>query len=101
MTRAATIGKNEFVDAHLLSKPTQRVALYELRACVREKSLALAREMFEYDVTDDGIEDGVAQEFQPLIVNWFPLFVTSCNALVKQCCLVIVNLSRIESYDFV
>ena len=57
--------------------------------------------MFEHDVADDSIEDGIAQEFQPLIIDGFPLFITTRNALVKQSGLVIVNLARIESDNLV
>ena len=57
--------------------------------------------MFEHDVADDSIEDGIAQEFQPLIIDGFSLFITTSNALVKQSGLVIVNLARIESDNLV
>ena len=52
--------------------------------------------MFEHDVTDDSIEDGIAQELQPLIVQRLALVVALADALVHQRHLVILDVVGVE-----
>ena len=53
------------------------------------------------DVAHDGIEDGVAKKFEPLIVHWLPFLVAVHDALVHQGHLVITDIVGIESDDLV
>ena len=98
---SAAVGENEFVDTHFLSQSSERFALHEFRACIGEKSLALAGEVFEDDITYDGIENGIAKELQSFVVDGFSFLVAACDALVEQCRLVEFNVVRIKSDDSV
>ena len=53
-----------------------------------------------YDVAHDGIEDGIAKKFQPLVVDGLA-FLAAHDALVHQGLLVVFDVFGEESQDVV
>ena len=96
-----SIGLNQVDDTHLLSQPSQRFTLHDLRARIREKALTLAFEMAIDNITHHGIEHSITQELQPFVVHGLALLVTLGHALVKQGLLVVRDVTGVESDDFV
>ena len=86
-------------EAHLGGQLAQRLAADQLGAGVGEEALALALETVEHDVSHHGIEHGIAQKLQTLIVQRTALVVALSAALVCECHLVVVDALRIEAHD--
>lgn len=62
----------QLVQTDFHGELVQRFALHDFGAGVGEEALATAFEMLIDDVAHDGVEDGVAQEFQPFVVDGAP-----------------------------
>ena len=88
-------------DAHLVGKTVQRVPLNDFASCACKETLAFPFEVAVDDVAHNGVENGVAEKLQTLVVHGFPLFVASGHALVHQSELVIVYAVWIEAEDVV
>ena len=97
----AAAGENEIVDAHLHGQFVECVALYEFRASVGEEALTLSGEVSIDDVAYSSVEDGVAQEFQSLVVDGFAFFVSVHDTFVHQCHFVIADVVGIYTDDMV
>ena len=89
----------ELVDSHFLGKFVQGVPLYELAPGISQEALAFAWEMLVYDVAHNSIENGIAQELKPLVVDRLALGVSSHDALVHQSQFIEADVVRIEPDD--
>ena len=92
---------DELVNAHLLCQFTQRCTTYQLRTGVGQEALTFALKMAEHDIAHDGVEDGVAQEFQTFVVLRTTLFVLASHTFVQQSLLIEFNMVRIEAQNVV
>ena len=97
--RAAPIAKHQAGDAHLFGQAVERFALHKFRACVGQEAFTLARKVPIDDVTHDGIEDSIAEKFQPFVVHRTPFCVAPHDTFVHQCQLVVANIVGIEAQD--
>ena len=57
--------------------------------------------MAEYDIAYNSVEHGIAQELQPLVIQRAPFLVALSDALVHQCLLVQLDITRVETKDMV
>ena len=89
------------LQSHLFCQFTQSVTTDELRTGVGQETLTLAREMVVDDMSDNSIEQGIAQELQTLIVQRPALLVTTTYALVHQRLLVITDVVRVETHHLI
>ena len=87
--------------SHFLGQLAQGVAADKLGTGVGEETFALAFEMVVHDVPHDGIEQGIAEELQPLIVQRLALFVALRDAFVHQRQLIVPDVAGIEPHDAV
>ena len=99
--RAMPIGQDELVYTHLLRQFVERVALYQLGAGIGEETLAFAGEVVIHYIANDGIQDGVAKKFKPLVVHRLAFLVTVHDALMHQGHLVVTNVVGVETYNLV
>ena len=90
------VGDDELVEARVLGQLVERLALDDVAARVGEEAFGLLGEVLEDDVTHDGAEYGVAEEFQPLVVDALALLLHS-HRLVQHGYLVGADVTRIES----
>ena len=92
-----TVGENELIDAHLLRQLVEGVTLNEFGTGIGKKSLALAGEMMVHDVAHNGIENGIAEKLEPLVVDGLALAVAVHDALVHERHLVVVDMAGIKA----
>ena len=92
-----TVGEDELVDAHLLRQLVEGVTLNEFGTGIGKKSLALAGEMMVHDVAHNGIENGIAEKLEPLVVDGLALAVAVHDALVHERHLVVVDVAGIKA----
>ena len=60
---------NKFIQTDLHSQSVQCFTLYDFAAGVSEKTFTFTFEVAEDNVPHDGVQNGVAQKFQPLVIN--------------------------------
>ena len=89
--------KDELVDAHFLCKTVECVSLYEFASCIGEESLSFSIKVPIDNIAYHGVEDGITQKFQSLVVYRFSFSVSPCHTLVHESHFVIFYLSWIES----
>ena len=99
--RGVVGGLDELYQSHFLSQSSQRLTLYELRAGIGEESLALALEMAIDDVAHHSIKNGITKKLQPFIIERPAFLVAARSTLVHQRQLIILQMMRIESDEFV
>ena len=91
------VGHDELAYAYFGRQAVESVALHNLASRACEEALALAFEVAEHYVADNGVEDGVAQEFKPLVVDGPPLGVALVDAAVHEGLFVQVDVVRVKS----
>lgn len=97
---AVDMGRLYEVDQpRLLGNAVETAALHNLAAHRGEESLLLARERMIEDVAHHGLDDGIAQVFEPLIVFLLLALAVVVERTVHECLAINRNLSRIESQD--
>lgn len=99
--RSVAIAQNELLNAHLVCQPSERFALYNLRSGIGEESFPLSREVAVDDIAHYGVENGVAEEFQSLIVHGLAFSILAGNALVHERQFIIANVSGIKTYNVI
>ena len=92
-----SVRHNEAAYAYFVGQAVKGVALYNLASCAGEEAFALAFKVAEHYVAHDGVEDCVAEELEPLVVDEPPLGVALVGAAVQQRLLVDVDVVGIKS----
>lgn len=59
----------QFVQSDFYGQFVECFALYNFGTGVGEETFAASFEMAVYNVSYDGVEDGIAQEFEPFVVD--------------------------------
>ena len=80
-----------------MGEAVQRVALHYLAAGARKEAFALAFKVAEDYVAHYRVEYGVAQEFEPLVVDGLALGVALGHAAVHERLLVQADVVGVES----
>jgi hypothetical protein len=57
--------------------------------------------MLVHDISYYSIQNRITQELQPLVVHWFSLRIAVHDALVQQRHLVVADVVRIKTEDFI
>ena len=65
----ASAGEYELCDAHLLCQFAERLTLHQFGACVGEESFGFSGKILVHYVAHDGIEYGISEELQSLVVE--------------------------------
>ena len=99
MRRVVDLALHKFFQFHFLGQRVQCGALHEFAARVCEKSFAFAIEVMVEDVAYSSFENGIAQEFESLIVQRFSVTPFVRCRLVYQCCAIELYVSRIEAQN--
>ena len=95
------VGLDEAVEPYFGCEPVEGCSLHYLAACAGEESFPLAFVAVEYDVAYYGLEDGIAEEFQPFVVERSPFLGAVGLRLVCQSYTVYFEVVGVESEDAV
>ena len=87
----------QFVQSDVYGQLVQCFALYDFGAGIGQETFAFPFEMTVDDVAYDGVEDGVAEKFQPFVVQGTAFFGTQGGGFVQQCLLVNLYVARVEA----
>ena len=88
---------HQFVQPYFHGQLVQRLALHYLGAGVGEEAFAASLEVAVDDVAHNGVQDGVAQEFEPFVVQGAALFGAEEGGLVEQCLAVDADVAGKEA----
>ena len=100
MRGTATRRGDEAVDAQLFGQFVQGLTLYQFAAGAGEESLTLAFKMSVYDISHHRIQDGIAKELKPFVVQRFAFFRPLGHTLVHEGEFVIFDVAGIKADDF-
>ena len=92
----ASAGEYELCDAHLLCQFAERLTLHQFGACVGEESFGFSGKILVHYVAYDGIEYGIAEELEALVVELlaeaFSLALVEASAIVALCALAFAGI---------
>ena len=93
--------QQEITQTHFVGHLAEGLTTDQLRAGCGQESLTLALKMAVDDIADCCIENRVAQELQPLIVQRLSLVIATAHTLMQQSLLIVVDLTGVEPHDVI
>ena len=91
------VATNELVETYLRCQSSERFALHDLASGIGEEAFSLAGKVVIDYLAYNGIEDGIAQELQPFVVEQGTALGVCVHRLVHQGFLIEAYLVRIEA----
>ena len=92
---------HQFVEPYLHGQFAKRIALDYLAACCSEETFPLAREVTEYYLAYNRVQNGIAQKLQPLVVDGSLAFDVHTHALVHERLAVILYMPGVEAQHMI
>ena len=95
------VGVDKLIQSNLYGHLSQCLTLHNPAPCRGKETFTFPLELMKYDLSHNGIQDGIAQELQPFVVDGSSPVALGRHGSMHQGLLIVLYVVRIESQNVI